>query len=247
MQERGVAICTYNRSQYLGELIEAVKSTVPENTRIVVCDDGSTDETMYVASTFPDIVYLRGANKGVGANKNRALWMLQDCAFICILEDDLFPTRPGWFEKYQNVAMATDIHHFCRVQDKLEEETVPAFSEWMKTKGYTPLYGPSPRGDFTFITNAVVQKVGGFNPEFEGAGYAHGEWSGRVAKAGLISHPLKWVDILELNETFKQQGDTEGGRWLEDKRKIKEQLKRNGAIAKRLRRTDYIYSPLILP
>ena len=100
--------------------------------------------------------------------------------------------------------------------------------------------------EFTFITNTVIQKVGGFHPEFIGAGYAHGEWSGRVAKAGLISHPLKWVDILEMNECFEQRGDTEGGRWLEDKRKIKEQLKKNGALAKRLRRSGYIYSPLVL-
>ena len=246
MIERGVAICTFNRSQNLRELIQAVIDTVPTDTRIAVCDDGSTDETPYIVNEFPSVLNFRGPNLGVGANKNRALWLLQDCAFICILEDDLFPTKPGWFEKYQNIALSTDIHHFCRVQDKLVDETVPEFTEWLKTKGYTPIYGPSPRGDFTFITNKVIQTVGGFHPQFMGAGYAHGEWSGRVAKAGLISHPLKWVDILELSESFTQKGDTEGGRWLEDRRKIKEQLKRNGALAKQLRRSGYIYHPITL-
>jgi len=246
MIERGVAICTYNRSVYLGEMIEAVLNTVPNDTRIVVCDDGSTDETFYETAQFPNVLYVRGPNLGVAANKNRALWTLQDCAFLCILEDDLIPTARGWFERYQNVALCTDIHHFCRVQDKLVEETIPSFAEWMKTKDYTPIYGPNPRGDLTFITNKVVKEVGAFNPKFRGAGYAHGEWSGRVVKAGLISHPLKWIDMEEIAETFVQKGDTEGGRWLEDKNKIKEQLRTNATLADKLKKSDYIYHPLLI-
>lgn len=246
MIEKGVALVTYNRSHYLPECIESILSTLDGKTKFVLCDDGSQDDTLEVVRNFKDLIYLRGPNKGVGPNKNRALWALQDCAFIAILEDDLLPRDPGWFKIYQDAAIASGIHHFCRVQDKLVEETIPEFSDWMISKGMTPIYGPSPRGDFTFITNRVLQKVGGINPEFLGAGYAHGHWSYRIEKAGLIPHPLKWVDILEANEKFYQKGDTEGGRWLEDKRKIKEQLKRNGAIAKNLRKSGQLFSPLIL-
>lgn len=246
MIDRGVAICTYNRGRQLKELIERVIDTVPSGTKIVVCDDGSEDETPQVASEFKSILYVRGPNLGVAVNKNRALYTLQDCAFICMLEDDLFPTESGWFERYQNVALATGIHHFCRVQDKIVEETVPEFTEWLATKDFTPTYGPSPRGDFTFITNQVLVRVGGFHSSFRGAGYSHGEWSGRVYKAGLIPHPLKWIDIKEMSESFEQKGDTEGGRWLEDKRKIKQQLKDNHAKAKKLRRSGYIFHPLTL-
>lgn len=246
MIEKGVAICTYNRAVYLHEMIQSVLDTTTQDTRIVVCDDGSTDETYYTAAQFPNVLYVRGPNLGVAANKNRALWSLQDCAFLCILEDDLVPKETGWFDKYQNAALTTGIHHFCRVQDKYVEETVPDFSAWMQDKGYTPIYGPTPRGDLTFITNRVVQEVGAFNPKFRGAGYAHGEWSRRVAKAELITHPLHWVDIKEACECFVQLGDTEGGRWLEDKRKIKEQLRTNAAVAQRLEKTGYIYHPLVL-
>lgn len=241
---RGVAICTYNRGNKIGELIESVKDTVPSDTRVVVCDDGSIDMTSEQVMSRRDIIYVRGPNLGVAANKNRALWTLQDCAYICILEDDLFPTQPGWFEVYQGMIDNTGIHHFCRVQDKLVDETVPEFTEYLDEFGYTPIYGPSPRGDFTFISNEVIRKVGGFHPDFIGAGYAHGEWSGRVAKAGLIPHPLKWIDIKEVSESFVQKGDTEGGRWLEPKQKIKDQLKANHALAKKLRRAGLTYTPL---
>jgi hypothetical protein len=162
------------------------------------------------------------------------------------LEDDLFPTKKDWFECYQNITLLTDIHHFCRVQDKFVEETVPEFTEWMRSKLYTPIYGPTPRGDLTFVTNKVVQTVGAFNPKFKGAGYAHGEWSKRVIKAGLVSHPLKWIDIKEVSESFVQKGDIEGGRWLEDKMKIKKQLQTNAELLKRLNKSNYIYHPLVL-
>ena len=108
----------------------------------------------------------------------------------------------------------------------------------------TPIYGSSPRGDLTFITRKVITTVGGFNPAFKGVGHAHGEWSARVAKAGLIAHPLLWIDLAEVASMFKQVGDTEGGRWLEDKDVIKKQIRYNKRIADRLAKQDYIYCPL---
>jgi len=246
MSQRGIALLTYNRARFLGELIEVVSSTAPSETRIVVCDDGSSDDTPEVVRGFKDVIYVRGPNLGVAANKNRALFNLQDCHFIAMIEDDLFPTEPGWFEIYENVCLASGVHHFCRVQDKEVEETIPEFTEWLKGHGYTPIYGESVRGDFTFLSARVLREVGAFHPKFRGAGYAHGDWSRRVAEAGLIPHPLKWIDIKEARDKFVQKGDREGGRWLESKKKIKQQLKDNHVLAKRLRAGGLIHHPLII-
>jgi len=244
---RGIALCTYNRSYNLPKVLENLMKYLPDDCKVVVCDDGSTDDTMEILKPYrSDLLIVAGSNQGVAANKNRALYALQECAFICILEDDLYPTRPGWFELYEDATQATNIHHFCRVQDKEVEETVPEFSTWMKSIGITPVYGPSPRGDFTFITAKVLEKVGAFNPKFKGAGYAHGEWSERVFKAGLIPHPLKWIDLQESRDTLLQIGDTEGGRWLEDQKTIKAQLRRNARVLKSLRKSDYLHHPLNL-
>lgn len=247
---RGVAVVHYNRTQYLYEILEAISKTVPENTKLVVCDDGSLDKfddgstlTEYIPDNF---TLIRGPNRGVAANKNRALFVLQDCDFLAIIEDDLKPISEGWFETYEKAARFSEIHHFCRVQDKLVEESIPAFSAFMRDNSLTPLYGSSPRGDLTFITSKVLREVGGFNPAFEGAGHAHGEWSNRVARAKLIGHPLKWVDIQEARDRFVQIGDTEGGRWDRPAEEIKEQIKRNAGIARELRRTGYVYHPIIL-
>lgn len=238
---RGVAICHYDRQEHLADIVRAVEQTVPKNTKIVVCDDGTPDYT-----PVHDTIEIIGKNLGVAANKNRALWALQDCHFVCILEDDLMPTQEGWFEKYEIATMMSGIHHFCRVQDKMVDSKASDFDKYMQEGGFTPIYGPSPRGDLTFITKAVIEKVGAFNPRFRGAGYAHGEWSERVHRANLIKHANKWVDFKECADSFKQIGDTQGGRWKKPESEIREELKRNSKIRKELSTQNYTYLPLIL-
>jgi hypothetical protein len=83
-------------------------------------------------------------------------------------------------------------------------------------------------------------------PLFRGAGYAHGEWSSRVARAGLINHPQRWVDIKEGRDRFVQVGDTEGGRWNEDEEVIKRQLSRNRGVLKELQLNEYTFHKLVL-
>jgi hypothetical protein len=190
-------------------------------------------------------MYIKGPNKGVGYNKNRALFALQDNHYICLLEDDLLPIEKGWFEIYEEVACLTENHHFCRVQEKEIPETIPSFSAYLGEKDYTPLFASSPRGDLTFITNKVLQKVGGLHPNFKGVGYAHQEWQNRINNAGLIPHPLKWWDVKEARDKFKQVGDTEGGRWENNKASIKEQLEKNKQILIELEKAGVIYQPLV--
>lgn len=250
---RAIAISTYNRPGQLEEMLEGVLSTMPNETDVFVVDDGSTDVAsmcmvQLIKTKFPTVNYYRGVNKGVGANKTRCLYFMKNHHFSCILEDDLIPKEKFWFETYEGAATLMDVHHFCRVQDKEIPETMPAFTEYFKkTMGATPIYASSPRGDFTFLTRKVITTVGGMNPAFNGVGYAHGEWSSRVAKAGLISHPLHWIDIAEVRDKFVQVGDTTGGRWDDDKAVIKKQMQYNKRVLRRINAsTATLYVPLRL-
>ena len=244
---QGIAICTYNRADQIEEVIQAVLDTKPAQARVVICDDGSTDNTRDIVRQFPDLTFITGKNLGVGANKNRALYCLRNYDFLCILEDDLIPTEPGWFEMYQEFCLYTSVHHFCRVQDKQVSETVPDFYEWCVDKiKMTPIYGPSPRGDMTFMSNMVVRKVGAFHPDFVGVGHAHGQWSDRVYASGMINHPNKWIDIAEAAAKFKQLGDTTGGRWDTNQNEVKDQIKRNSNLRKMLG-TELLYIEPFLP
>lgn len=244
---QAIAIVTYNRANQIREAIQAVLDTKPATARVIVCDDGSTDNTANKVQDFPDVTYIRGANLGVGANKNRAVFALKNYDFIAILEDDLIPTQKNWFELYREFCLNTNTHHFCRVQDKFVEETVPDFSDWCKASlGMTPIYGPNPRGDFTFISNMTIRKVGAFHPAFVGVGHAHGQWSDRVIAANLVHHPNKWIDIQEAASKFVQMGDREGGRWDADSKAIKAQIQKNAELRQRLG-TEILYIEPFLP
>jgi glycosyltransferase involved in cell wall biosynthesis len=245
MTTRAIAVSTYNRASQIGELLEGILTTMPPDTDVFVCDDGSTDGTINEVLEFPNVQLYSATNMGVGVNKTRCLYFLKNYHFSCLLEDDLVPIEPHWFETYETASKLMDVHHFCRVQGKEIPETMPSFTEYMKsTMNATPIYSASPRGDLTFITRRVITQVGGLNPLFQGVGYAHGEWSARVAKAGLISHPLHWIDIAEARNKFKQVGDTEGGRWEDDPIEIKKQMQYNKRVLRNLNTQDYIHSPL---
>lgn len=246
MIRRGIGIAHYNRLDKLGDIVEAIKNTAPGGTKIIIADDGSDTLNGLSVSQIAketNTILIQGPNLGVSMNKNRLLWSLQDCHLLCLIEDDLIPTEKGWFEAYECAAVLSGVHHFCRVQDKEVPEEVPAFTAYMKQADLTPIYGPSPRGDLTFLTSQVIQTVGAFNPLFRGAGYAHGEWSARVARSGLINHPQRWIDIKESRDKFVQIGDTEGGRWETE---VDDQLRRNRQVLKELQRKEYTYHELVI-
>jgi len=244
--EKGIAVLTFNRGNQICDIVQAVLDTKPNDARVIVCDDGSTDTTGEQLLRFPEITYIRGKNLGVGANRNRAVYSLRNVDFIAILEDDLVPTEKGWFETYMKFVLHTNIHHLCRVQNKFVDETVPDFTNWVKTNlSLTPIYGPTPRGDLTFISNMVIRHVGAFHPEFVGVGHAHGQWSDRVVAANLVSHPNKWIDIHEVSTTFRQVGDTTGGRWDKNPEEIQKQVNINAALRKRLGVSPIYISPFL--
>ena len=252
---RGIGVCHYNRLGNLPGILQAVCETAPENCKIVVADDGSDElwgrdpgDQLSVTKICREagVLLIQGPNLGVAANKNRALWALQDCQFITLLEDDLKPNQKGWFECYEQAASISGVHHFCRVQAKQAHETIDSFSAFLAKHKLTPIYASSPRGDLTFLTSTVLHRVGAFNPQFRGAGYAHGEWSGRVARAGLIGHPLKWIDIEQARDRFEQVGDTYGGRWEMSEEQLKVQLNRNKRVFRELEKSNYTHCPLVL-
>ena len=243
--KRGVGLSTYNRADNLGEVIESIYKTAPADAKIVVADDGSTDNTAEVVKEFNKVLYVRGSNRGVGFNKNRILFALQDCEYIAIIEDDLKCLSEGWFEAYETVARHTGTHHFCRVQDKEISETHSTFSKYVSTLNYTPIFGASPRGDFSFITSRVISVVGSMHPNFAGVGMAHGEYAERIVKAGLIPHPLNWIDLKEPRDMFEQIGDTKGGRWDKPKNLIKAEIRANKKTYNALKEIDYVFHPLV--
>lgn len=69
-----VAMCTYNGADFLPAQLESILAQSRKPDQIVVCDDGSTDETRAVLQRFekhsPDLILLRFNKKNLGSIKN---------------------------------------------------------------------------------------------------------------------------------------------------------------------------------
>ncbi|MEQ8380828.1 MAG: glycosyltransferase family 2 protein [Coleofasciculus sp. A1-SPW-01] len=71
MSKVSVCIPTYNRANYLIQSVKSVLSQTYKDFELIICDDGSTDETPTVVSQWNDarIRYIRHA-KNIGRSKN---------------------------------------------------------------------------------------------------------------------------------------------------------------------------------
>jgi glycosyltransferase involved in cell wall biosynthesis len=67
-----IVIPCFNQGRFLGEAIASATSA-RFSVEVIVIDDGSTDETGAVAAAFPHVRYIRQANRGLAAARNRGL------------------------------------------------------------------------------------------------------------------------------------------------------------------------------
>jgi glycosyltransferase involved in cell wall biosynthesis len=69
-----VAMCTYNGADFLPAQLESILAQSRRPDQIVICDDGSTDETRALLQKFekqsPDVILLRFNKKNLGSIKN---------------------------------------------------------------------------------------------------------------------------------------------------------------------------------
>lgn len=84
-----IAIPAYNRADIIGRAIESCLAQTFPDFEIIVCDDGSSDNTEDVVRAFADprITYVRQENAGGGAARNRAV-ELASGRYIAFLDSD---------------------------------------------------------------------------------------------------------------------------------------------------------------
>lgn len=89
-----VAMCTYNGARFIGEQIESIASQTARPYELIVCDDGSDDETISIlrrfarSATFPVKLFER-ENRRLGCTKNfeRAIGLCTGDV-ICLADQD---------------------------------------------------------------------------------------------------------------------------------------------------------------
>jgi len=117
-----VIIPTYNREEYVQVAIESVLQQTYRDLEIIVCDDGSTDNTVEVLksiqarSDLPIIIDVLPYNLGVSAARNRAIFLSHGELIAFLDSDDSW--KPDKLEK--QVAFLDEHPDFIGVGCKLE-------------------------------------------------------------------------------------------------------------------------------
>ena len=85
-----VIMAVYNAENYVLESVESALSQTHENLELIICNDGSKDNSMAVLSAMSDRrikIIENESNLGVSETRNRCLQIAQG-DFIAILDSD---------------------------------------------------------------------------------------------------------------------------------------------------------------
>ncbi len=82
-------IPAYNAAATIATAIDSVRAQTYENMEIVVCNDGSSDDTARVVQeSYPEVVYLEQENSGPSVARNRAAEAASGEFLACLDADD---------------------------------------------------------------------------------------------------------------------------------------------------------------
>ncbi|MCD6098709.1 glycosyltransferase family 2 protein [bacterium] len=158
-----VLIPAYNSEKHIRSLLERIASTVPD-AFILVVDDGSTDSTWEIASSFGATVIRHSCNRGKGRSlRDGFRFMLEGDFPLCITMDaDLqHPPEliPNFIEKSRQ---GSDIVIGNRTHDLSQMPYIRRFSNWgtsLILSWMTGLRLPDSQCGFRLIKRWVLEKV----------------------------------------------------------------------------------------
>lgn len=100
MFDATVVILTHNGQEHIREIIEAVLGQRYGSFELLIIDSGSTDGTLEIVRSFPEVRLIEIPNSefGHGRTRNLAATYAQG-RYIAYLTHDAVPTTPHWLER----------------------------------------------------------------------------------------------------------------------------------------------------
>ncbi|AOX20948.1 glycosyltransferase family 2 protein [Kozakia baliensis] len=175
----GIAITTYNRHDNLLKQIETIKRLSILDFDIIVCDDGSSDNTR-AALADRDIPFIGNKNRGVAWNKNRGLFYLFNYTkvdIVILMDDDVLPHIYGWDVEWFESSMKYG--HVNYLPASLEQHVIGG-DLTTENIGISPLVG----GMCMAISREAFSSVGYMDVRFGRYGHEHSDYSSRFIRSG---------------------------------------------------------------
>jgi Glycosyl transferase family 2 len=168
-----VIIPTYNRASLLRTALDSVFTQTFKDYEIIVVDDGSTDETSIVVSSYGDrIRYFQQQNKGPGAARNLGAEHGTGEYFAFLDSDDLW--FPWTLETYQKLIMQHQRPAFLAGQPlrfREEKELQTAVASKPKATVFPDYLASGDEWRWWGVSSFVVRR-----DAFETAGMFTDEW-----------------------------------------------------------------------
>jgi GT2 family glycosyltransferase len=209
-----VVILNYNGRNHLANFLPSVLASTYPNTRVIVADNASTDDSVaFLRESFPDLeLYTHPTNDGFAGGYNWALRLVESDYYVLLNSD--VSVQPGWIEPI--IRLMENDPKIGACQPKLRAFHAPAYFEyagaaggWIDSLGYPfsrgrvfdvcetdtgqyentrPIFWAS--GAAMFVRAKVYHEMGGLDSYF----FAHQEeidlcWRMQLAGYSIMACP----------------------------------------------------------
>jgi len=207
-----IIIANYNYGQFLGEAIQSALDQTYANLEVILVDDGSTDDSLAVASRFPIQVFPR-ENGGVSVARNFGAAQSRG-AFLIFLDSD---------DKFEPQA----VEHLVKALATAPPQVAYAYCQMRSFGSEERLYPSKPFSPRALVTAAFVnasalvrrdafEAVGGFDPTWL-LGHEDMELWVRMLYHGLhgllVPEPLIWYRRHAASRNVLNDGEKRELKW----------------------------------
>lgn len=157
-----VVIPCFNQGKFLADAIASVQKQTYSNTEIIVVDDGSTDNTRQVATSYANVRYFYQPNSGLSAARNHGVEHSNGLFVVFLDADDiLYPRAIECNMKYlldhPTWAFVSGGH------DKVDEWLFPLEGDSEVSLAATADFSALLRGNYIGMHAAVMYRCGVFD------------------------------------------------------------------------------------
>ena len=197
----GVGIITYNRPHAIKRLLESIfRFTDMSNIDIFISDESTNEITKCYLNTIKDITYVHEDHRGVAANTNRVLRLLEPYTNKLLLNDDVEILKSGWHDLYSSASRLTNVQSFCFNAPNHYGDVVVNNSKVQTVNGVTiRSIKDKPQGAIISLTDLIFRHVGYFDEDFGFYGMEHVDYCERIASLQTKGYH----DLNNSSEYFK--------------------------------------------